>query len=133
MPPFIAPLRRILNPNNDYSSYDEQQHGGANTSKLALRVADVVRRTWDLGFTAFGGPPVHFQILWRRFVLKGEGGGDGERGLAVGGKAAWVDEQTVSFFLLDGCTTLLAETCARGSDLPASNWLYGEEVAANDF
>jgi hypothetical protein len=37
-----------------------------------------------LGFTAFGGPPVHFQILHQRFV---EG---------KGGKERWVDEQTVS-------------------------------------
>ncbi|KAL4757549.1 chromate transporter-domain-containing protein [Aspergillus foveolatus] len=35
---------------------------------LSSRVLDVVRKTWDLGFTAFGGPPVHFQILHARFV-----------------------------------------------------------------
>ncbi|KAG8908100.1 hypothetical protein FRB99_000544 [Tulasnella sp. 403] len=28
----------------------------------------VVQHAWDLGFTAFGGPPTHFQILHRRFV-----------------------------------------------------------------
>ncbi|KAF2446169.1 chromate ion transporter-like protein [Karstenula rhodostoma CBS 690.94] len=38
---------------------------------------------WDLGFTAFGGPPVHFQILHRRFVE-----GQGHFG------AKWIDEQT---------------------------------------
>ncbi|KIO16144.1 hypothetical protein M407DRAFT_86350, partial [Tulasnella calospora MUT 4182] len=31
---------------------------------------DVARSYWDLGFTAFGGPPTHFQILHRRFVEK---------------------------------------------------------------
>ncbi|CAE7077619.1 unnamed protein product [Rhizoctonia solani] len=29
---------------------------------------NILRRTFDLGFTAFGGPPAHFQILHRRFV-----------------------------------------------------------------
>lgn len=48
---------------------------------------------WDLGFTAFGGPPVHFQILHRRFV-EGKGG------------AKWLDEQAVSFFL---CCSLMIE------------------------
>lgn len=43
---------------------------------------DFFLRTFDLGFTAFGGPPVHFQILHQRFV-------DGN------GKTAWIDEQTV--------------------------------------
>ncbi|KAG9125467.1 hypothetical protein FRC07_007487 [Ceratobasidium sp. 392] len=42
---------------------------------------DIILRTFDLGFTAFGGPPVHFQILYRRFV---EGSG----------KPPWIDEQT---------------------------------------
>jgi hypothetical protein len=55
------------------------------TDKLGWRLADVFSRTWDLGFTAFGGPPVHFQILHRRFV---EGGG------RLGSQ--WIDEQTVS-------------------------------------
>ncbi|KAL2869764.1 chromate transporter [Aspergillus lucknowensis] len=45
---------------------------------LPLRLLDVFLRTWDLGFTAFGGPPVHFQILHARFVEKEK----------------WVDEQT---------------------------------------
>jgi hypothetical protein len=53
-----------------------------NTSKLTSRLLDVFLRTYDLGFTAFGGPPVHYQILHRRFV---EGVG----------KPAWIDEQTV--------------------------------------
>lgn len=42
---------------------------------------------WDLGFTSFGGPPVHFQILHRRFV----------EGLGFGGGSKWIDEQTVSY------------------------------------
>lgn len=53
----------------------------ANTSGLGARLWDVFGRTYDLGFTCFGGPPVHFQIFHRRFV-------DGL------GKTPWVDEQT---------------------------------------
>ncbi|KAJ5814566.1 chromate transporter-domain-containing protein [Penicillium riverlandense] len=52
-----------------------------NEDSLARRMIDVFLRTWDLGFTSFGGPPVHFQILYRRFV---EGKGEKQR---------WVDEQ----------------------------------------
>src|SRR2546429_512264 len=59
-----------------------------NHKSLLNRLADVFVRTWDLGFTAFGGPPVHFQILHQRFV---EG---------RGGKQKWVDEQTVSWRIL---------------------------------
>lgn len=55
-----------------------------NHNALPNKLADVFLRTWDLGFTAFGGPPVHFQILHQRFV---EG---------KGGKQKWVDEETVS-------------------------------------
>ncbi|CAD0089600.1 unnamed protein product, partial [Aureobasidium mustum] len=54
-----------------------------NTQHLPFRLADVLLRTWDLGFTAFGGPPVHFQILHQRFVE------------SKGAYAAWVDEQTL--------------------------------------
>ncbi|KAF4987427.1 hypothetical protein F66182_16755, partial [Fusarium sp. NRRL 66182] len=48
---------------------------------LSGRLLDVFLRTWDLGFTAFGGPPVHFGIFHQRFVE----GKTGKR---------WVDEQT---------------------------------------
>ena len=48
---------------------------------------DFFLRTFDLGLTAFGGPPVHFQILHQRFV---EGNG----------KTPWIDEQTVRSFYL---------------------------------
>jgi hypothetical protein len=64
--------------------HDDQVITAPRDSKsLANRLADVFRRTWDLGFTAFGGPPVHFRILHQRFV-EGKGG------------EKWVDEQTVS-------------------------------------
>lgn len=68
-----------------------------NTNHVLFRLADVFLRTWDLGFTAFGGPPVHFQILHQRFVE------------SRAGHAAWVDEQTVS---LMGTTGESKENCA---------------------
>ncbi len=52
---------------------------------LPQRLAEVFTHTWDLGFTAFGGPPVHFQILHQRFV-KGGRTGKGKK---------WCDEDTV--------------------------------------
>lgn len=55
----------------------------ANNEKLLLRFQDVLVRTWHLGFTCFGGPPVHFGIFYQRFV---EG---------VRGRTPWIDEQTV--------------------------------------
>lgn len=55
-----------------------------NRHGLAFRLLDSLSRTWDLGITAFGGPPVLFQIVHHRFVD------------AKGGKVAWIDEQTVS-------------------------------------
>ncbi|KAF2274979.1 chromate transporter family protein [Westerdykella ornata] len=61
---------------------DQRNSFQANNGKLGWRFLDIFTRMWDLGFTAFGGPPVHFQILHRRFV---EG---------VGGKTKWIDEQT---------------------------------------
>ncbi|KAL4936251.1 hypothetical protein BDV06DRAFT_96427 [Aspergillus oleicola] len=53
-------------------------NGSANDDSITMRLLDVVCQTWDLGFTAFGGPPVHFQILHARFVEREK----------------WVDEQT---------------------------------------
>lgn len=45
--------------------------GGTSVSerrKLGQRLAETVRRFWDLGFTSFGGPGVHVVILRKRFV-----------------------------------------------------------------
>ncbi|KAG8946146.1 hypothetical protein FRC04_012001 [Tulasnella sp. 424] len=41
-------------------------------SHSSYRLWDVVKNYWDLGFTAFGGPPTHFQIIYRRFVEQTE-------------------------------------------------------------
>ncbi|KAF1982267.1 putative chromate ion transporter [Aulographum hederae CBS 113979] len=62
----------------------ETPRNSLHETSLPARLLNVFLRTWDLGFTAFGGPPVHFQILHGRFVGVGEGR-EGER---------WVDEQT---------------------------------------
>jgi hypothetical protein len=75
------PLLETLSTIREYTR-DRENALLANNQKLALRLADVLWRTWDLGFTAFGGPPVHFQILHGRFV-EGRGG------------VPWIDEQTV--------------------------------------
>ena len=73
-------------------SLAHRRRNDADTSlahrSLLSRLIDVFSRVWDLGFTAFGGPAVHFQILYHRFVIGGEGKGQ-----------KWIDEQTVrSFF-----------------------------------
>ncbi|ORY02451.1 chromate ion transporter-like protein [Clohesyomyces aquaticus] len=75
------PLLDVFRAVRDHTR-DQRQSLQANNAKLGWRLTDVFARTWDLGFTAFGGPPVHFQILHTRFV-------DG-----VGGKTKWIDEQT---------------------------------------
>ena len=49
---------------------------------------------WDLGFTSFGGPPVHFQTMRKRFV-------DAENG-----RIPWIDDQTVSFWSPGDCQSL---------------------------
>ncbi|CAG7935241.1 unnamed protein product [Penicillium salamii] len=83
--PILAPFSRGLSSlarlDLKWGKWDSR---GNEESKgpLLSRLLDVFLRTWDLGFTAFGGPPVHFQILHSRFV---EG---------KGGKEKWVDEQT---------------------------------------
>ncbi|KAF2837856.1 putative chromate ion transporter [Patellaria atrata CBS 101060] len=67
---------------------DLQSRYAANASargkrNLGARLGEVFLRYWDLGFTAFGGPPVHFQILHERFVVGGSGSG-----------LKWIDEAT---------------------------------------
>lgn len=82
---YVGSLRSLR---QKWQSHSESQRAAGVQVPLTERLIDVFVRTWDLGFIAFGGPPVHFQILHRRFV---EGNG---------GKEKWVDEQTVSFPLL---------------------------------
>ncbi|KAH8600654.1 chromate transporter-domain-containing protein [Bisporella sp. PMI_857] len=82
--PAIVPrhVSRHLSRLRDLARQSPGESLQGNHNSLPNRLADVFLRTWDLGFTAFGGPPVHFQILYQRFV---EG---------RGGKQKWVDEQT---------------------------------------
>jgi hypothetical protein len=65
------------------ASRDHRNALKGNHAHILHRLLDVFLRSWDLGFTAFGGPPVHFKIIHQRFV---EG---------IGGKIPWIDEQTV--------------------------------------
>lgn len=69
------------------AEYQQDQRNAVrrNQHNLFFRLADVVLRTWYLGLTAFGGPPVHFTILHRMFARN-----DNKY-------APWVDEQTVSW------------------------------------
>jgi chromate transport protein ChrA len=55
-----------------------------NRSSLGFRLFDVFLRTWHLGLTSFGGPPVHYTIIHRKFVEDEDD------------YAPWVDERTVS-------------------------------------
>lgn len=76
------PLLDLYHAVRDHSR-DHRNALQGNHAKLSHRLLDVFLRTWDLGFTAFGGPPVHFQIIHRRFVS------------GKSGKAPWIDEQMV--------------------------------------
>jgi len=82
-------LSRLRDLSRQNATTTPTPHG--NHKSLPNRLVDVFLRTWDLGFTAFGGPPVHFQILHRRFV-------DGS-----GGKQKWVTEETVRDCFTDTC------------------------------
>lgn len=86
----IKDLLRQLKPDLLSSSFrsayeyqrDERNACRPNDRHLLFRLACVFLRIWDLGFTAFGGPPVHFRIIHQRFV-------DSK------GYAPWLNEQTV--------------------------------------
>ncbi|KAF8665640.1 hypothetical protein AX16_000095 [Volvariella volvacea WC 439] len=54
----------------------------ADRDLISSKLKDVIRRTYHLGFTSFGGPPAHFQVFHRLFVE----GKDGQ--------LPWIDEQT---------------------------------------
>ncbi|KAF1995995.1 chromate ion transporter-like protein [Amniculicola lignicola CBS 123094] len=77
------PIHSTINSFRAYARTQRSASPQPNTGNLVWRLAEVTARMWDLGFTAFGGPPVHFQILHRRFV-----DGKGHFG------AKWIDEQT---------------------------------------
>jgi hypothetical protein len=78
------PLHSIISSLRDHTRARRNASFQPNTDKLEWRLIEVFVRTWDLGFTSFGGPPVHFQILHRRFV----------EGVGFNG-SKWIDEQTV--------------------------------------
>ncbi|KAL4931999.1 chromate transporter-domain-containing protein [Aspergillus undulatus] len=65
----------------------ETENDAAITSSPSTsnnKIRNILLHTWDLGLTAFRGPPVHFQILHERFVVREK----------------WVDEQTQEFFAI---------------------------------
>ncbi|KAL2065179.1 hypothetical protein VTL71DRAFT_4320 [Oculimacula yallundae] len=57
-----------------WQSLNSLQH---NAPEIWEQMKDVFAKNWHLGFTAFGGPPVHFQIIHKKFVEKNK----------------WIDEQ----------------------------------------
>lgn len=81
----------------------ERSPRSAYSQKLLDRISEVVKATWYLGFTAFGGPPVHFQIFHKKFVEEKDG------------RTPWIDEQTV-------CTGPL---CSRWEHLPSGLRITG--------
>ncbi|EWY79357.1 hypothetical protein FOYG_17490 [Fusarium oxysporum NRRL 32931] len=54
-----------------------QRSARLNTANLGERLWNIIRENWYLGFTSFGGPPVHFKIFHDKFVAK----------------LSWIDEQ----------------------------------------
>ncbi|KAH8743593.1 chromate transporter-domain-containing protein [Diaporthe sp. PMI_573] len=53
--------------------------GGGAVERARMRAWNTVRENWYLGFTSFGGPPVHFKIFHDKFTSK----------------LGWIDEQVV--------------------------------------
>ncbi|KAH8662475.1 chromate transporter-domain-containing protein [Xylariales sp. PMI_506] len=41
-----------------------------SSSIVLRRLWDTFKITWLLGFTAFGGPPVHFKIFYEKYIIK---------------------------------------------------------------
>ncbi|EPE32815.1 hypothetical protein GLAREA_05827 [Glarea lozoyensis ATCC 20868] len=60
-----------------FSRYTASLQARVESSAIWVSLRDVLIKNWHLGFTAFGGPPVHFQILHKKFVDKHK----------------WIDEQ----------------------------------------
>src|SRR4051794_24634164 len=89
-------LHSLISSLRHRSSPPRSSRANTNTESLQSRLWDVFVRMWDLGFTSFGGPPVHFQILHRRFVEGKENWGEGEGRE----ERKWLDEQTVSLISL---------------------------------
>jgi len=52
MPSFVGPFLQKLAGSHT-----------ADQSKLVHRIQEMLRYNWFLGFTSFGGPAVHFQIV----------------------------------------------------------------------
>jgi hypothetical protein len=72
---------------------DQSNSCKPNRNKLSFRLFDVFLRTWHLGITAFGGPPVHYTIIHCRFVENQDD------------YAPWLDERMVNL------ATRLYNTC----------------------
>jgi hypothetical protein len=78
-PNITSPLLAVLR-----YQRDQENSCKSNRNGLGFRLFDIFLRTWHLGITAFGGPPVHYTIIHRRFV-------EGQDGYAP-----WMDERSVN-------------------------------------
>ena len=69
---------------NGTSQTQTHRNGDPRPRTLFSRLVLTFRATWDLWIFSFGGPPVHYQIFYRRFVQT-----DDE-------KMKWADDKMVS-------------------------------------
>lgn len=72
------------------------------------RLGSTVRQNWHMGFTSFGGPPVHFKIVCTRIAVAVSGPCSAAVGIGVvvtdsrqfydkfAVRLRWLDEQVVS-------------------------------------
>ena len=57
--------------------------GAAAFDDLGNRVGRTIRQNWYLGFTSFGGPPVHFKIVRLALPTRVRGGQDVQHALPL--------------------------------------------------
>ena len=85
LPTRLRPISSLRALHRSWRSHAGATDPARTGEPLFGRLSEVVRHTWYLGFTSFGGPPVHFQIFHARFVEQEK----------------WVDEQTVGMHGFD--------------------------------
>lgn len=107
----LASSLRALN--RKWRSHAEATGPGRRKDRMLGRLSETIRHTWYLGFTSFGGPPVHFQIFHTRFVEQEK----------------WVDEQTVHICLAeDSYSEKLIDTHSTKSCLPYARVFPGRPL-----
>lgn len=106
----ISSLRAL---NRKWRSHAEAAGPARREDPLLGRLGETIRHTWHLGVTSFGGPPVHFQIFYTRFVEQEK----------------WVDEQTVHIYLAKDCySEKLIDAYSTKSCLPYARVFQGRPL-----